>query len=238
MINYIYGIHTVYNTIKYNETRAIKLLFYNKNTHLELIYKIAIEKKIPFKYNKNEFNKYKNIKHQGVILFVVPFKYNKLDNLLKNKNNKLILFLEHVQNPFNLGRIARMAFVFGVNFLIITKNKSSQITATSEKSSTGLISRIPIVIENDLKSTIIKLKNMKFNIVGTSIKTSLSVSKYDFSQPSVLIIGNEKNGIKLSTLKLCDTIISIPTMQEADCLNVADATSIFLYEAFIQKLNI
>ncbi len=238
MINYIYGIHTVYNTIKYNEKRVIKLLFYNKNTHLELIYKIAIEKKIPFKYDKNEFNKYKNIKHQGVLLFVIPYKYNKLDDLLENKNNKLILFLEHIQNPFNLGRIIRMAVVFGVDFLIITKDKSSQITALSEKSSTGLISRIPIVVENNIKSTITKLKNINFNIVGTSISAPLSVSKYNFSQPTMLIIGNEKNGIKLSTLKLCDTIISIPTIKQADCLNASDATAIFLYEAFIQNLNI
>ncbi|MCE7954027.1 MAG: 23S rRNA (guanosine(2251)-2'-O)-methyltransferase RlmB, partial [Chlorobi bacterium CHB7] len=147
----------------------------------------------------------------------------------------LILILDEIQDPHNVGAILRSAECSGVNGVILTKHNSATITSTVVKVSAGATEHLNICQVNNLSQTIDELKKNGFWIVGSSFENSKNYNEVDYKIPIALIVGNEEKGIRKLTASKCDFLIKIPMSGKIQSLNVSVATGILLFEILRQR---
>lgn len=169
--------------------------------------------------------------HQGIVALIKPYEYSKLDDVLescKEDKKPILVLLDGVVDPHNLGAILRCSDIFGVKGVLIGKHEQVGLSATVAKTSAGAINYVPVVQVGNLSQTIEILKKNGFWIVaadGNSDTSYLDI-KYDF--PTVLVIGNEGHGISPLVLKHSDFIVKIPMYGKVNSLNASVAAGIFL----------
>jgi 23S rRNA (guanosine2251-2'-O)-methyltransferase len=147
----------------------------------------------------------------------------------------LILILDSIQDPRNLGAIIRTAECSGVDGIIITKHNSAAINETVIKTSAGAAEHSRICTVNNLVNTLKLLKESGFWIIGTSLDGNKNYSELDYKLPAALIIGNEEKGIRRLTADNCDFLIKIPMKGKIQSLNVSVASGIILFEILRQR---
>jgi 23S rRNA (guanosine2251-2'-O)-methyltransferase len=175
---------------------------------------------------------------QGVIALKQDFKFSSLDEILNEaKKNPLplILVLDEIQDPHNVGAILRSAECSGVNGIILTKYNSATITSTVTKTSAGATEHLKICQVNNLSQTIDELKEKGFWIAGSSLENSKNYTEVDYKIPIALIVGNEEKGIRKLTASKCDFLVKIPMIGKIQSLNVSVATGILLFEILRQR---
>lgn len=175
---------------------------------------------------------------QGVIAFKPLINYSSLDQLIiKSQQNEfpLIVILDSIQDPHNLGAIIRTCEGAGVHGVVITKHNSASINETVEKTSAGAVSHVPIHQASNLNQSIKELKDNGFWIVGTSLENSQPYTSVDYKCPIALIMGNEEKGIRKLVADNCDFLVNIPMMGQIQSLNVSVSTGILLYEILRQR---
>ncbi len=153
----------------------------------------------------------------------------------KNTSLPLILILDEIQDPHNVGAILRSAECSGVNGVILTKHHSATITSTVTKTSAGATEHLKICQVNNLSQTIDELKEKGFWIVGSSLENSKNYTEVDYKIPIALIVGNEEKGIRKLTASKCDFLVKIPMAGKIQSLNVSVATGILLFEILRQR---
>ncbi len=159
-----------------------------------------------------------------------------LDELLEGKDKPLILVLDGLQDPHNLGACLRTANCAGVDFVIITKKNSAPVNDTVRKIACGGAERTPILIAQNLRNTLDKLKERGVWICGTSDhKTSQSLYNANLKGALAIVMGAEGDGIRHLTGMTCDFLIRIPMLGDVPCVNVSVATGICLFEALRQR---
>jgi 23S rRNA (guanosine2251-2'-O)-methyltransferase len=172
--------------------------------------------------------------HQGVAGLCENFAYVSVDDVIANRHvdfkNDLILILDGVTDPQNLGSLIRAAHCFGANGVIIPANRSVAVTASAAKASAGAAYHIPIAMVVNLSNTIEYLKEKGFWIYGTDPVSGKNVSTFDYKGHIGLVMGSEGRGMRPLIKKKCDFLLSIPTMGKIDSLNVSVAAGIILYE--------
>lgn len=172
--------------------------------------------------------------HQGVIAKVTPFKYSDISDifdLAKQKGEEpFIVILDEIEDPHNLGSIARTAELFGVHGIIIPKRRSVSVTATVYKSSVGAIEHVKVAKVNNINSTIDELKEKGVWIYGADIRAEEYSHEVDYSGPCALVIGNEGRGMSKLTVQKCDKLIKIPMVGKINSLNASVAGGIMMYE--------
>jgi 23S rRNA (guanosine2251-2'-O)-methyltransferase len=175
---------------------------------------------------------------QGVIALKQDFKFSTLDEILsisKKTLLPLLLILDEIQDPHNVGAILRSAECSGVNGVILTKHNSATITSTVTKVSAGATEHIKICQVNNLSQAIDELKQKGFWIVGSSLENAKNYTEVDYKIPMVLIVGNEEKGIRKLTASKCDFLVKIPMSGKIQSLNVSVATGILLFEILRQR---
>jgi 23S rRNA (guanosine2251-2'-O)-methyltransferase len=175
---------------------------------------------------------------QGVIALKQDFKFSSLDEILsetKKTSLPLILILDEIQDPHNVGAILRSAECSGVNGVILTKHHSATITSTVIKTSAGATEHLKICQVNNLSQTIDELKEKGFWIVGASLENAKNYTEVDYKIPIALIVGNEEKGIRKLTASKCDFLVKIPMKGKIQSLNVSVATGILLFEILRQR---
>ena len=175
---------------------------------------------------------------QGVIAYKSTQKFYEIDDLISaTSNNKfpLLLLLDSIQDPHNLGAILRSAECAGVDGVIMTTNQSAPITETVEKISAGAISHLKICRVTNLVRTMEELKKNGFWIVGTHLSGEKSYTELDYKMPTALVMGNEEKGIRKLVSETCDFLIKIPMRGKIDSLNVSVSTGILLFEINRQR---
>jgi len=175
---------------------------------------------------------------QGVIALKQDFKFSSLDQILadaKKTSLPLILILDEIQDPHNVGAILRSAECSGVNGVILTKHNSATITSTVTKTSAGATEHLKICQVNNLSQTIDELKEKGFWIVGSSLENAKNYTEVDYKIPIALIVGNEEKGIRKLTASKCDFLVKIPMSGKIQSLNVSVATGILLFEILRQR---
>lgn len=179
--------------------------------------------------------------HQGVIAKVTPFKYSEVSDILalaEEKNEPpFIVILDEVEDPHNLGSIARTAELFGVHGIIIPKRRSASVSATVYKSSVGAIEHVKIAKVTNLNATIEELKEKGVWVYGADIRAQEYSYQVDFSGPCAIIIGNEGRGISKLTVQKCDKLIKIPMVGKINSLNASVAGGIMMYEVLKGRLK-
>lgn len=172
--------------------------------------------------------------HQGVIAKVTPFKYSEVSDIFELAEQKgespFIVILDEVEDPHNLGSIARTAELFGVHGIIIPKRRSASVTATVYKSSVGAIEHVKVAKVNNINSTIDELKEKGVWIYGADIRAEEYSHEVDYSGPCALVIGNEGRGMSKLTVQKCDKLIKIPMVGKINSLNASVAGGIMMYE--------
>lgn len=176
--------------------------------------------------------------HQGVVLEVEDYKYLSLDDLLekiKDVNNPLLLILDGVQDPHNLGAIIRTCDSLGVNGIILPANRSVSVTPSVIKVSTGAIKYVNIARVTNLTNTIKKLKKCGYWIVGAEAFESVDYRSVDYNSPIAVVMGSEGYGISRLVLEQCDFKVKLPMVGHVNSLNVSVATAVLLYEIFNKR---
>lgn len=159
-----------------------------------------------------------------------------LDGILGAVKNPLVLILDCVQDPHNLGAILRTADGAGVAAVIAPKDKSVGLTETVQRIAVGAAESVPFVRVTNLARTMKKLqKEHGMWLLGTSDKATQSVYQSDFTGPVALVMGAEGDGMRRLTEENCDILINIPMAGKVDCLNVSVATGVCLFEAVRQR---
>jgi 23S rRNA (guanosine2251-2'-O)-methyltransferase len=175
---------------------------------------------------------------QGVVALKQDFKFSSLDEILSESKKTflpLILILDEIQDPHNVGAILRSAECVGVNGVILTKHQSATVTSTVTKTSAGATEHLKICQVNNLSQTIDELKEKGFWIVGSSLENAKNYTEVDYKIPTALIVGNEEKGIRKLTASKCDFLVKIPMSGKIQSLNVSVATGILLFEILRQR---
>lgn len=179
--------------------------------------------------------------HQGIIASVSPIEYMEFSEFrrsLKDKSDfSLVLILDGVEDPHNLGSIARTALCAGADAIIIPKRRSSPVTATVEKASAGAIESLPIIQVANLTNTIEKLKEDNFWIIGAEASGNQYYFEPDYNMNCALVMGGENQGISNLVKKHCDMLVKIPMPGDFNSLNVSNAASIITYEIVKQRMS-
>ena len=239
----VYGKNPVEGLLETNPKRVNKI-YIAKNIKydpkIKNIISLARQNRIAINdVPKDKLDKLADGVHQGIAASVAPIKYTEFEDLLKKlkgRNDALVLILDKVEDPHNLGAIIRTAAAAGADGIIIPKRRSCQITSTVEKSSAGTVEKIPIVQEINLSAVIETLKENNFWVYGAeaSAKDYYFNQKYDSN--SAIILGGEDQGISSLVKKNCDMLVKIPVAENINSLNVSNAASILVYEIVRQRI--
>jgi len=155
-------------------------------------------------------------------------------------NHPLIVILDRISSPGNLGSIIRSCDALGVDGIIMTGHAADLYAPETIRATTGSFFAVPIVrLESSIELVPwlqnLKIRNPQLTLVGTSAKAECPLYNHDFSTPTLLMIGNENHGLSVHYREMCDALITIPMSGSASSMNVACATSIFLYEINRQR---
>ena len=241
----IIGRNAVIEALK-NDSRTIETLYISNNKlegSINTIVGMAKEKKIIIKeVDKRKLDSMCDGEtHQGVIAKVTPFKYCEVSDILDLARERgeapFIVILDEVEDPHNLGSIARTAELFGVHGIIIPKRRSASVTATVYKSSVGAIEHVKVAKVTNLNATIDSLKEEGIWVYGADIRAEEYSYEVDYSGPCALIIGNEGRGISKLTVQKCDKLIKIPMVGKINSLNASVAGGIMMYEVLKGRIK-
>lgn len=189
-----------------------------------------IEKaKLPVIYkSKKEIDHLIDGLHQGIILAIPDYKYYDLDTVF---DEDLVVLLDHLEDPHNVGAIIRTCEAAGIKSIIMPKDRQVGINATVMKTSVGTLDNVKVVMVSNLVNAIDKLKAKGFWVVGTTLSdNSVDYREIDYSGKIALVIGNEGVGISNIVTKNCDFLAKIPMYGTTNSLNASVATGIIIYE--------
>ena len=172
--------------------------------------------------------------HQGIVLQIAASKTLDINNLIEAckpfGESTILLALDGLTDPQNLGAIIRSAEALGAQGLILPQRRSAGLTGSVAKVAAGALEHLPVARVVNLNRSIEKLKDKGYTVVGLDEEGPSTLSEIKFEGPLVLVVGSEDKGISLITRRLCDQLVRIPLKGLTTSLNASVATSIFLYE--------
>ncbi|MDR2848877.1 MAG: 23S rRNA (guanosine(2251)-2'-O)-methyltransferase RlmB [Bacteroidales bacterium] len=172
--------------------------------------------------------------HQGVIAFVSPVEYARLENLIpalfEQGVNPFIVICDGITDTRNIGAIARSAECAGAHALLLTTKGTAMITADAVKTSAGALNHIAVCRTDNLKATLLFLRNSGLKIVAATEKAATPYYQADLSSPAALLLGAEDTGIAPEYLRTADLLVKIPLHGKISSLNVSAAAAVLLFE--------
>ena len=202
----------------------------NRNSIVEIL-ELAKKKNVKYQFvDNNILKKYSETNnHQGIIAVGEDFKYSNLEDLINIEKSKCLLILDGIEDPHNLGSIIRSAECFGIDGVVIPKNRACQVTETVIKTSAGAISHVKIARVTNINTTIEWLKKHNFWVYGLELG-GRPINEVDFSGNIAVVVGSEGKGIKMQTRLVCDDIVTLQLKGKVNSLNASVAAGIGLYE--------
>lgn len=224
----VYGKNVALELLK--KTEKVRKIYLQDNFNDKNIISLIEKNKIQVIYKKKfELDRLAESRHQGIILFIDDFVYNSMEDFI-DREDAIVLILDHIEDPHNLGAIIRTCEAAGVDGIILPKNRSVEVNATVMKTSAGALENVKIASVTNLKSTIEKLKKKGFWIVGTDMVDSVDYRTLDYSGKVALVIGSEGFGMSRIVRESCDFIAKIPMYGKVNSLNASVASGIMIYE--------
>ncbi|MBA2710803.1 MAG: 23S rRNA (guanosine(2251)-2'-O)-methyltransferase RlmB [Tatlockia sp.] len=241
---FVYGVHAVKALLE-NPHRPKKKLIINQeriDNRLQDLFNLAVSEntlieQLPAQKMNQRFAEYN---HQGVVASAGPLPdYNDshLPALLASaKKPCLLLILDGVTDPHNLGACLRSADASGVDFVIIPKDKNASVTPVVSKVACGAAESVPLVRVTNLVRAMEVLKKEGVWIYGAAGEASETIYTIDFKASVALVMGAEGEGMRRLTREHCDGLFALPMLGSVESLNVSVATGISLYEVLRQRL--
>lgn len=237
MSDYVIGRNAVMEYLK-NKEGAVKLYVQKgdlKGSILKIMGMARDMKLIVVEADKNKLDEMcESQNHQGVVLHTEDYEYATLNEILafaeESERDPLIIVLDEITDPHNLGAIIRTAEVAGAHGVIIPIRRSASVNHTVHKTSAGATTFIKICKVNNISQTIDRLKNEGYWIYGADAKAEKSYTDNDYTGKVGLVIGNEGKGISPAIKKQCDILSHIPMYGKTESLNASTSAAVFIYE--------
>jgi 23S rRNA (guanosine2251-2'-O)-methyltransferase len=177
--------------------------------------------------------------HQGIALQVPPYSYAHPDDLLAAATSDvqpaLVVALDNISDPRNLGAIVRSVAAFAAHGVLIPQRRSASVTAVAWRTSAGAAARVPIARATNLNRTLQDWAAAGLQVVGLDAEGDTTLDEFDASGPLVLVVGSEGKGLSRLVRQNCDAVVSIPMAGPAESLNAAVAAGVVLAEIARQR---
>ncbi|HEY3699331.1 MAG TPA: 23S rRNA (guanosine(2251)-2'-O)-methyltransferase RlmB [Spongiibacteraceae bacterium] len=238
--DFIYGIHTVAALLERAPERieALQVLEGRSDQRMQKLLSDAERASIHIvRVGRDVLDRFE-VKHQGVVaLLAHNFEYREADlkSLVQRNANPLLLILDGVTDPHNLGACLRSADAAGVDAVIAPRDNAASLTPVVRKVACGAAEVIPFVAVTNLARTLRDLKDWGVWIVGTAGEADVLIYEQDFSGSIALVMGAEGSGLRRLTREHCDFLVKLPMAGSVSSLNVSVATGICLFEAVRQR---
>lgn len=239
-----YGIHAVDVILRRSPERIISLSIQSdrNDKRIQGLLSLAQNQGVAIeRVTKADLDEMISERHQGVIAVIKPRRADggvaerDLSSYLKDIDCPLVLVLDGVTDPHNLGACLRSADAAGVAAVIVPKDNSAELNAVARKVASGAADIIPLVRVTNLARTLRSLKELGIWIVGTTGEADTLVYDQDLSIPTALVMGAEGPGMRRLTTEACDFLVKLPMAGDVSSLNVSVATGICLFEAVRQR---
>jgi 23S rRNA (guanosine2251-2'-O)-methyltransferase len=240
-MNYIYGINSVAEALK-ARGRAFAWVGVAKERHdlrLQRVIEECRRQGVPVRFvERAELDRMAgNNGHQGVVAVTSAKQYNDLDDVIAASRgaHSLIVVLDGVEDPHNLGAILRTADAAGANGVVIPERRAAGVTAAVTKASAGASEHLPVAKVTNIARTLEDLKSKNIWTVGLDQRGKQSYDGIDYNMDCAVVLGAEGRGLHDLVAKKCDFLVSIPMLGKVPSLNVSVAAGIVLYEVVRQR---
>ena len=238
----VYGVHAVEALLRHHPKRVKQIWLAEKRNdpRVQALIELAGQSRIPVGLaERRELDAWVEGVHQGVVAEVSPSQVwgeAMLDELLdRAEGPPLLLVLDGVTDPHNLGACLRTADAAGALAVIVPKDKSATLNATVRKVACGAAEVVPLVAVTNLARTLAKLQQRGLWVVGTAGEAELELYEHDMTGQTILIMGAEGKGMRRLTREHCDYLVRLPMAGSVSSLNVSVATGVCLFEALRQR---
>ena len=240
--NLIYGVNAVVEALRAGtrQIETITILESARPDRLKALLELAREKRVPVhRVPRLDLG---DARHQGVVARIAAARYADADELLDQLESKigsddppLVVGLDGIEDPRNMGSILRTAECAGVHGVFIAERRAVGLTSVVAKVAAGALEYVPVARVTNLVRLIEQLKERNIWVVGAAGEAKQTYTEWDWTQPSALMLGNEGQGLHRLVRETCDTLVRIPVVGNLESLNVSVAAGVILYEARRQR---
>lgn len=233
MTYWMYGWHAC-NAALSNQSRKIEKILLDRRQDSK---KLQLTKKIPFEVVDVKIIEQKVGKeavHQGIAMSVHELIPEDI-SILEEDAPMLVVILDQITDPHNMGAIWRSCAVFGAVGVITTERNSAPESGVLAKAASGALEVVPRIEVKNLATSIAELKDLGFWMYGFSEHAKDNLQNFSFAKKTALVFGNEGDGMRSLTMKNCDQTLQLPTSKNFQTLNVSNAAAVALYEVFRQQ---
>ncbi|HEY6991457.1 MAG TPA: 23S rRNA (guanosine(2251)-2'-O)-methyltransferase RlmB [Bryobacteraceae bacterium] len=224
------GIHPVREALRAGRPLDKVLLVKGAaSPRLQEIIDLCRAQSVPIRFESRETldRASKGVPHQGVIAFGAARRYAELNDL---QSANLLVVLDGVEDPHNLGAIIRTAHAAGANGLVVSERRSAPLTETVDRAAAGALAYLPVARVTNISQTLERLKALGFWIYGLDERGQTLFSEVDYALPTALVLGGEGKGLHHGVQTHCDLLIRIPMAGEVSSLNVSVAAGVALFD--------
>ena len=235
--NVLYGVHAVVAALQ-NPQRTITKIYATESSqkHVEDFLDTARHPEITI-VDRDAVDRYvpEGAVHQGIAILSEPLPETFLSDIISasrvpNPSRQVVVVLDEVTDPHNVGAIMRSMATFGARAMIVHKYNAPTVTGTIAKIATGAAEHIPMVVVTNLAATLEELQLAGFYVLGLDEKATVSLTAVPRDRSVALVLGAEGHGLRPKTRSVCDAIAAIPSLGPIASLNVSNAAAIALYE--------
>lgn len=242
-MNWLTGFHAVEEAL--TAGRALDRIVIARGRHgdrVEAIVRLAKSRSVPVRFeDRQQIDRVAGTReHQGVAALAAAKPAVELEDILRAgpKNaaeNGLLVILDGVEDPHNLGAIVRTALAAGANAVIIPERRAAGLTDTVERASAGALAHLPVARVKNLVRAMEEMKEAGYWLVGLDERAEKRYTEVDLKGPVGIVLGGEGEGLHELTRKRCDFLVSVPTAGPVRSLNVSVATGVMLFEVIRQR---
>lgn len=237
------GIHAVREALEAGSAfDRIVIAKGRQDSRIEGIVQLARERGISVRFeDRGQLDRLANSRdHQGVVAIAAARPAATLEDILDRANHSkgqqgLIILLDGVEDPHNLGAIIRTALAAGAHGVVLPERRAAGLTDTVARASAGALAHLAIAKVTNLVRTMEELKEAGYWLVGLDEEAEKPYTEVDYTSPTGIVMGSEGKGLHELTRKRCDFVVSLPTTGPVKSLNVSVATGVVLFEALRQR---
>jgi 23S rRNA (guanosine2251-2'-O)-methyltransferase len=239
MTNWLTGIHAVEEAL--TAGRALDRIVIASGRHrdrLETIVRLAKSRGVPVRFeDRQQVDRLAGTRdHQGVAALAAAKPAIDLEDLLREKSAQgLLVLLDGIEDPHNLGAIVRTSLAAGASGVVIPERRAAGLTDTVERASAGALAHLPVARVKNLVRAMEEIKEAGYWLVGLDERAEKTYTEVDYKGSVGIVLGGEGEGLHELTRKRCDFLVSIPTTGPVRSLNASVAAGVVLFEAVRQR---
>jgi 23S rRNA (guanosine2251-2'-O)-methyltransferase len=238
-MNWMTGFHAVEEAL--TAGRALDRIVIARGRHgerVEAVVRLAKSRGVPVRFeDRQQVDRLAGTReHQGIAALVAAKPVVGLEDLLRVKNEHgLLVLLDGIEDPHNLGAIVRTALAAGAQGVVIPERRAAGLSDTVERASAGALAHLPVARVTNLVRAMEEMKEAGYWLVGLDERAEKSFTEVDLKGPVGIVLGSEGEGLHELTRKRCDFLVSLPTSGPVRSLNVSVAAGVMLFEVVRQR---